>query len=99
MGEEASSNCICFELWRDKITGKKPVDAIKDKSVDAKNVRYLYAAYELEGGQEEQQIKSGPWRLLISIEHLLFSTIWRMDQNMDSSDKSFRLFLLRKLVD
>ena len=33
-----------------RFTGKKPVDAIKDKSVDAKNVRYLYAADELEGG-------------------------------------------------
>ena len=54
-----------------RLTGEKPIDAIKDKSVDAKssttysrpvsleekrlnyskNVRHLYAAGELEGGQ------------------------------------------------
>ena len=53
-----------------RLTGEKPIDAIKDKSVDAKssttysrpvslekrlnyskNVRHLYAASELEGGQ------------------------------------------------
>ena len=70
-----------------------------------KNVRYLYAAGELEAGQEEQQIQSSLWRSAISMEHLLFSTIWRMDQNVHSSEKSFRLFLLelsyllKKLVD
>ena len=49
--------------------------------------------------KEEQQIQSSLGRSTISREHLwmkatLFSTIWKMEESVVSSEKSFRLFLL-----
>ena len=120
---------LCSEVTR--LTGKKPVDAIKDKSVDAKssttylrpvglkeksldgskNVRYLYVTGELEGGQRRatDPVWSPVWSS-ISKNHLwikvsLYSTIWKMDQSVVSSEKSFRLVhlelscLLKEFID
>ena len=49
--------------------------------------------------RDQLQISCGLWRSSISIEHLsirmsLFSTIWKMDQSVVSSERSFRLVLL-----
>ena len=49
--------------------------------------------------RDQPQMSCGLWRSSISIEHLsirmsLFSTIWKMDQSVVSSERSFRLVLL-----
>ena len=90
------------------MTRKKPVDAIRDKLVDAKssttysrpvslrkkeldsskNVRYLYAAGELKGGQ--RRATDPIWSLRAS----LFFTTRRIDQRVVLSEKSYSVFLL-----
>ena len=92
-------------------TSLRPV-GLKEKSLDgSKNVRYLYVTGELEGGQRRatDPVWSPVWSS-ISKNHLwikvsLYSTIWKMDQSVVSSEKSFRLFhlelscLLKEFVD
>ena len=49
--------------------------------------------------KEEQQILCGLWKSMVWRDYSwtrmsLFSTIWKMDQSLVSSEKNFRLFLL-----
>ena len=82
---------------KSSMTYSRPV-GLKEKRIDSsKNVRYLYAADELEGGQ--RRATDPIWRSSIFKNHLwikasLFSAIWKMDPNVASSEQSFSSFLL-----
>ena len=76
MGEEASSSC-----WRKEFNDLFKACWSEGKETRIfKNVRYLYAAGELEGGQEEQQNKQQMWirqRRASDCSSSNWATTWR----------------------